>query len=301
MEILESALRLSVPLAFAALGGVLSERVGVVNIALEGMLLSGAFAAMAAAHGFQCGWLGVAAAALCGALLGLLHALLVLRLRVDAIISGVGINLLAAGATTFLLRSAFSSGGVGVQVSGPAPWLPSLRNVPVLGLLLGGVTPLVPLAVLCCAAAWFVLYRTRPGLQLRAVGEAPAAARAAGIPVNAYRALWLAAGGALAGVGGAYLSLVSSGRFTENLSAGRGFLALAAVILGRWHPLGAVTAVLLFGLSEALQFRLQGQPVLGVTLPSELWSALPYLLGLLALAGFLGRSRPPAGLGQVEA
>jgi len=301
MDLVEAALRLSTPLVFAALGGVLSERVGVVNIGLEAMLLGGAFCAMAATHALGNSWLGIAAAAVCGLVLGLLHALLVLRLRVDAIISGVGLNLLALGLTTALLRSSFSESAVGVQVKPPTPFLPALQGVPVLGTLLGATTVFVPLALLAVAAVWFLAYRTRPGLQLRAVGEAPAAARAAGVPVDRLRAGWLAAGGALAGIGGAYLSLEAAGRFTENLSAGRGYLALAAVILGRWHPLGAAAAVLFFGAAEALQIGLQGRPLWGFQPPADLLTALPYLLGLLALMGALGRARPPAALGATTA
>lgn len=297
MEFVESALRLSTPLVFAALGGVLSERVGVVNIGLEAMLLGGAFCAMAAAHALGNPWAGVAAAALCGLLLGLLHAILVLRLRVDAIISGVGLNLLALGLTTALLRSAFSQSAVGVQVRAPEPFFAALKGVPGVGTLLGGGTVFVPLALLALAVVTWVVYRTRPGLQLRAVGEAPAAARAAGIPVERLRFFWLGAGGALAGLGGAYLSLEAAGRFTENLSAGRGYLALAAVILGRWHPAGAAAAVLFFAAAEALQITLQGRPLWGFQPPADLLTALPYLLGLAALMGLLGRARPPAGLG----
>jgi simple sugar transport system permease protein len=299
MDVLESAIRLSTPLLFAALGGVLSERAGIVNIALEGMLLSAAFAAMVAAHASGSAWLGVLAGAAAGLALGLLHTFLVLRLRVDAIISGIGLNLLSLGITTFLLRSLYS-GGVGVQVRGPAPWLSGLRGLPLLGTLLGAGTPFVPLALAAVAAVWFFTYRTRPGLQLRAIGEAPAAARAAGVRVDQARAFWLAVGGALTGIGGAYLSLEAAGRFTENLSAGRGYLALAAVIFGRWHPVGAAVAVLLFGLGEAAEIKLQGAVLFGNTVPSELLSALPYVLGLLALAGALGRTTPPAGIGQYD-
>lgn len=301
MELIESALRLSVPLIFAALGGVLSERAGVINIALEGMLLGGAFAGMAAAHATGSPWMGVLGALVCGGLIGLLHAALVLGLRVDAIISGVGINLLALGLTTFLLRSAFSDASVGVTVSAPAPWTPGLRRLPILGSLLGASTPLVPLAWISVLLVWVLMYRTRAGLQLRALGEGPGAARAAGVNVDVMRHLWLALGGALAGMGGAYLSLVATGRFTENLSAGRGYLALAAVIFGRWRPLGTAAAVLAFGLAEALQITLQGNLLLGWRAPSELLTSLPYVLGLCALAGALGRIRPPAALGQVEA
>jgi simple sugar transport system permease protein len=300
MELLESTLRLSTPLLFAVLGGVLSERVGVVNIALEGILLSGAFAAMAFAAVTGQPWLGIVGAAACGTLVALLHAFAVLKLRVDAIISGVALNLLALGVTTFLLRARFSEGGVGIEVHGPAGWFPALGAVPVLGTLVGATTPFVPLALLSVLAVWWVVYRTRPGLQLRSVGEAPAAARAAGLPVDRLRTLWLAVGGALTGMGGAYLSLEAAGRFTENASAGRGYLALAAVIFGRWQPLGGAAAVLFFGFGEAVQIALQGQSPMGVRLPSEWLSALPYLLGLLALAGALGRTAPPAAIGQFD-
>lgn len=300
MELLESALRLSTPLVFAALGGVLSERVGVVNIALEGMLLSGAFAGMAGMYRTGNPWLGILSAALAGLALALLHALLVLRLRVDAIISGVGINLLALGITTFLLRSAFSEHGVGVTVHGPPPWLAFLSGVPLLRTLVGATTPLVPLALLSVAGTWLLMSATRPGLQLRAVGEAPKAALAAGVPVDRVRALWLGVGGALAGIGGAYLSMVAADRFTENCSSGRGYLALASVIFGRWHPLGVAGAVLFFSLGEAVEVWAQGHALFGAHVPSEFLSALPYLLGLLALAGALGRVTPPAGLGQYE-
>lgn len=299
MNLLDSAIRLSIPLVFAALGGVLSERVGVVNIALEGMLLGGAFAAMAATAATGNPWLGVLAGAACGAVLGLLHALFVLRLRVDAIISGVGLNLLTLGLTTFLLRAVYD-GGVGVQVRGPDAWVPSLASVPLLGTLLGAVTPFVPLALIAVGATWYLVYRTRPGLHLRAVGEAPHAARAAGVPVDRLRVLWLAVGAGLCGIGGAYLSLEAARRFTENLSAGRGYLALAAVIFGRWHPLGAAAAVLFFGLGEAAEIFLQGKSLFGTPIPSELLTALPYVLGLLALAGALGKTTPPAGIGQLD-
>jgi len=299
MSLLDSAIRLSIPLVFAALGGVLSERVGVVNIALEGMLLAGAFAAMAVAAATGNPWLAILAGAGCSLVLGLLHALFVLRLRVDAIISGVGLNLLAVGLTTFLLR-AWYSGGLDVQVHGPAPWTPGLASVPILGTLLGATTPFVPLALLAVVGTWYALYRTRPGLQLRAVGEAPHAARAAGVRVDQLRVLWIAVGAALCGVGGAYLSLEAARRFTENLSAGRGYLALAAVIFGRWHPIGAAAAVLFFGLGEATEIALQGKQLYGATIPSELLTALPYVFGLLALAGALGKTTPPAGIGKLD-
>lgn len=299
MNLLDSAIRLSIPLVFAALGGVLSERVGVVNIALEGMLLAGAFAAMAVAAATGNPWLAILAGAGCSLVLGLLHALFVLRLRVDAIISGVGLNLLAVGLTTFLLR-AWYSGGLDVQVRGPAPWAPGLATVPILGTLLGATTPFVPLALLAVIGTWYVLYRTRPGLQLRAVGEAPHAARAAGVSVDQLRVLWIAVGAALCGVGGAYLSLEAARRFTENLSAGRGYLALAAVIFGRWHPIGAAAAVLFFALGEATEIALQGKQLYGATIPSELLTALPYVFGLLALAGALGKTTPPAGIGKLD-
>lgn len=300
MELLESALRLSVPMVFAALGGVLSERVGVVNIALEGVLLGGAFAAMAVAHLASNPWIGVAGALLAGSLLALLHGYLVLKLRVDAIISGVSLNLLVLGLTTFLSRARFSPDGVPVQIKGLPSWFPQLSGTGPLGMLLGSTTPFIPMALLAVIGTWFLMHRTRAGLQLRAIGEGPKAAQAAGISLGAQRLFWLGAGGALTGLGGAYLSLDAAHRFTENLSAGRGYLALAAVIFGRWYPLGAAAAVLVFGLGDALQISLQGKKVFGLVVSSDLLSTLPYLLGILALAGVLGRIAPPRGLGQLD-
>ncbi len=300
LNLLESALRVSTPLMFAALGGVLSERAGVINIGLEGMMLVGAFAGWAMALASGNSWLGVLAAAAAGALLASLHAVLVLRLRVDAIISGVGLNLLAVGLTTYVLGAMTGGTYLGDQSARLAPWVPSLAGVPVLGTILGARSPLVPMALLAAGIAWFVMYRTRPGLQLRAVGEAPRAALAAGIRVERARYAWLAIGGALAGLGGAYLALEATGRFTQNATAGRGYLALAAVIFGRWNPVGAATAVAVFALAEAFQMTMQGNRILGLTVPSELMSALPFILGLVALTGVLGKTSPPAGLGQLD-
>lgn len=272
-----SALRLATPLLFAALGGILSERAGVINIALEGKLLAGAFAAAAATLATGDPWLGVAAGAGAGILLGLLHALFGVVLRGDQIVVGVALNLLAAGASMFFMNLLYGS-------SANTPPFAGAGDGP-------GSPPLVLIALLLCPAVDALLRFTRFGLRLRAVGEHPEAAETLGIRPVRVRVAAVAMAGALAGVGGAYLAL-DAAQFVKNMSAGRGFIALAAVIFGKWRPYGAAAACLLFGLAEALQIRLQG---LGI--PTQFVQMIPYLLTMVALAGFVGRSRPPGALG----
>lgn len=276
-ELLAATLRLATPVALAALGGVLSERAGVVNIALESKLLGGAFAAVAVSSATRSPWAGLLAGVLVGAGVGALHAALTQKLKVEPILSGVALNLIALGATSY-----------GVRLAGSA------------GLEAGSTLPaelFVGLAVVFTALLWLTLYRTPLGLRIRACGERPQAVIAAGVDVWKLRLGAVTVAGALAGLGGAGLALVGLGTFTEGMSAGRGFLALAAVILGRWHPLGAVSAALLFGLGDALQVQLQTQKV---AIPPDLLQLLPYVLSLGALALSRGRSRAPAALGQSQ-
>ena len=276
-ELFAATLRLASPVTLAALGGVLSERVGVVNIALESKLLGGAFAAVAVASATRSPWAGLLAGVFVGAGIGALHAALTQRLKVEPILSGVALNLIALGATSY-----------GVRLAGSA------------GLEAGSTLPaelFVGLAVVLTGLLWLTLYRTPLGLRIRACGERPQAVLAAGVDVWKLRLGAVTVAGALAGLGGAGLALVGLGTFSEGMSAGRGFLALAAVILGRWHPLGAVSAALLFGFGDALQVQLQTQKV---AVPSDLLQLLPYVLSLGALGLSRGRSRAPASLGQAE-
>lgn len=279
MDLLVTGVRLATPLVFAALGGVLSERAGVVNLALEGKLLGGAFAGTVVAVATGNPYLAVLGAAGGGALLGLVHALAGVVLRGDQIVSGIALNLLVLGATQFLMEILYGSSANSPAVAG-MPELPGL-----------GLPPLVVLALVAVPAVHVVLEHTRFGLRLRAAGEYPEAAESEGIAVVPVRIAAVTLAGALAGIGGAYLVLEAS-QFVKNMAAGRGYLALAAVIFGKWKPVPAAAACLFFGVTEALQIRLQGRG-----LPTQFVQMIPYLLTMVALAGLVGRSRPPSALG----
>lgn len=292
-DYLIASLRLAIPLAFAALGGLYSERSGVLNIALEGMLLTGAFASASATIFSNNVWVGVLASLIAGGLVGLLHALLCVTLRINQLVSGLAINLVAAGLTAFLARLVFSGGAQrlpGIE----AISVPGLVNIPIFGPLLFNQDVLVYFLVLLTFFTNYLLFYTNPGLTLRAVGEYPRAADTAGISVQLVRYLCVVMSGCLAGLGGAYLALVQVKFFAEGMSAGKGFIAIAALIFGKWHPLGTALACLLFGATEALQLRIQA---LGVNIPYQFLVMLPYVIALLALVGLAGRFSPPAALG----
>ncbi|MBD1941565.1 ABC transporter permease [Coleofasciculus sp. FACHB-712] len=293
-DYLIASLRLSVPLAFAALGGLFSERSGVLNIGLEGMLLSGAFASAAGAFFTGNVWLGMVLAIVVGGLVGLLHAYLCVTLRVDQLVSGLAINLTAAGLTSFWSRVLFNSGQAqqlpGIQIIG----IPGLKNIPIIGNLLFNQDPLIYLLFLLVPLSTYLLFRTSLGLSLRAVGEYPRAADMAGVSVTKLRYVAVTLSGCLAGLGGAYLTLVHVRFFVEDMSAGRGFIALAALIFGRWHPVSTALACLLFGATEALQLRIQA---FNLNIPYQFLVMLPYVIALLALVGLAGKSTPPAALG----
>lgn len=291
---LEATVRTATPLALAALGESVSERSGVINVGLEGAIMAGCFGAVvgAATGGVV---LGLAGGLSAGLAIGVLMAALVVELRTDQIITGTALTLAAYGATGALYRVIFGAGGVALSIPTLTPLsIPALSSIPVIGgalfaqpvttYLMAGLVPL----------AWFGLYRTHGGLALRAVGEYAPAATAAGIAVRRYRWLGVLTGSALGGLAGASLVL-TVGTFSEQMSAGRGFIAIAIVALGRWTPHGAALAALLFGAASALQFRFQAA---GSTLPYQVFLALPYLLTLVVLAAGVGRARAPAGLGR---
>jgi general nucleoside transport system permease protein len=282
LALFAAALRLWTPLALAAMGGVVSERSGVVNIALEGMMLGGAFASVAAARATGNALVGLLAGVVVGAVIGFLHAIFTQALRVPHILSGVALNLGVLGLTTFALRDIIRRGADGLDTKVLLP-----------GELMGLV------AVAAVAGTWFVLYRLPLGLRLRACGENAKAARSAGLSVARLRYGAVITSGALAGLGGVALALTGLGAFTENMTAGRGYIALAAVIFGRWNPLGAAAAALLFGFGDALQLSLQ---TAGLTksIPPDFLTLLPYLLTLIALASFSGKGNAPASLGVEE-
>jgi ABC-type uncharacterized transport system permease subunit len=285
-----ASLRIGVPYTLAALGSTFSERGGVINIALEGMMLNGALAYVLGAHWTGNPWAGVAAAVAAGVLTGLLHALVTVRFRADQITSGLGINLLAAGLTKFVLTQVFHSSSNSSRVVGLPDWdLFGLARLPALGPVLA--TPLVLLTVLLVLLGQALLFRSVFGLRLRSIGERPEAAATLGLPVTFYRYAGVLISGALAGLAGAWLASEQHS-FTDGMTNGRGYIAIAAMIVGKWSPLGAAAACLMFGAAEALQITLQGS-----AFPSDLLQMLPYLVTMLALAGFIGRAIPPRALG----
>jgi ABC-type uncharacterized transport system permease subunit len=294
IDYLVSSLRLAIPLSYAALGGLYSERSGVLNIALEGMLLTGAFASAAATFYSGNVWVGVVAALIAGGLVGLLHAFLCVSLGVNQLVSGLAINLVASGLTSFSARLVFSSGGV-QSLPGIEPiMIPGFANIPFIGLLLFQQDILFYLLVILVVLTQYFLFHTNPGLTLLAVGESPKAAETAGVSVQRVRYLAVVVSGCLAALGGAYLSLVQVKYFAEGMSAGKGFIAIAALIFGKWNPIGSALACLLFGATEALQLRIQA---LGANIPYQFLTMLPYIIAILALVGLAGKSTPPAALG----
>lgn len=283
IALLTATLRMASPLLFAAMGGILSERSGVMNIALEGFMLLGAFAAATATYYSHNPWLGVLAAMAAGAVGGLVHAVWCVTLRGDQIVAGTALNLLGVGIPAFLVQ----------RIWGMAGGSPTIDNqLPTIG---RGLNVLVPVAFLLVPVIQYLLFRTKAGLRIMASGEHPQAAESVGIPVATYRYACVVASGALAGIGGAYLSIGDLSQFTTTITAGRGFIALAAVIFGNWTPIGALGATLLFGGAQAVQIQAQ---VTGLPVSKDLLTALPYILTLVAITGLFRRSTPPAGLGK---
>jgi simple sugar transport system permease protein len=292
MPLLASAIRLTVPILLAALGGVFSERGGVVNIALEGMMITGTF--FGALGAYQHGPLaGALYATLGGAGLALIHAVVTVTFGVDQIIAGVALNLLAAGVTRFLTIQIFGVATQSPGVSGFVPFsIPALDHVPELAPLVTGISPLVPVTVLLVLLGQWVLRRTAFGLRLRAVGENPRAAETLGINVYRMRYTGVLLSGALAGLAGAYLVLEQAHSYLEGMTQGLGFIALAAVIFGNWWPAGALGAAVLFGFFEAVSLR-----VVASNIPYQFIQSLPYVVTILALAGVVRRATPPAADG----
>ncbi|HEX8150286.1 MAG TPA: ABC transporter permease [Pyrinomonadaceae bacterium] len=280
--LLLSAVRLATPLLLAALGGMFSERAGVINIALEGLMLAGAFTAAAVTWWAGSPWVGLVSAVLAGAAIAGVHAVACIRYRADQVVTGTAINILMLGVPALLSGAFFLS-------SGSTPQVPRENLIP--------WTPIV-IAVALVPLTYYVLYYTPFGLRLRAVGENPEAADAAGVSVKAMRYAAVLLSGALAGIGGAYLSIGQSSLFTRNMSAGRGFIALAALIFGKWRPVQTMLACLLFGFTEAVAIQLQGVHIFGdEEIPTQFVQIIPYVLTIVVLAGFIGTSRAPRALG----
>jgi ABC-type uncharacterized transport system permease subunit len=297
LSLLASMIRLSTPLILAALGGMYSERGGVINIALEGIMLAGAFTAAAVTVFTQNPWIGLLAAAVAGLLVSLIHAVASIQFKADQVVVGTAINILFLGVPALVSGALFESTGSTPQLPREQTlpdWnIPGIESIPVLSQLLSGHKPIVYIALAAVPVSYYVLFRTRFGLRLRAVGENPEAADTAGVSVARMRYAGVMLSGLLAGIGGAYLSIGQNSLFTRNMTAGRGFIALAALIFGKWHPVGAFLACLLFGLADAISIRMQGV----VDIPVQFIQIIPYVLTLVVLAGFIGRAIPPRAIG----
>ena len=310
VQVADSAVRLSALLIFASLAGLFSERSGVFDIGLEGKMLGAAFAAAAAAAATGSAWIGLLAGIGASVFLAIIHALASITFRGNQIISGVAINFLASGLTVLISQAWYQKGGTTPALQGSArfneivlPFADTIKDVPIIGLLyselLSGHRILVYVAFAFVPLAWFILYRTRFGLRLRAVGENPDAVDTAGISVVwlRYRAVIIA--GILCGFGGAYLSIAQSSFFGREMTAGKGFIALAALIFARWLPWNLLWACLLFGLLEAIAIRFQSIQIPGVgEIPVQFMQATPYILTVVLLAGFVGKAIPPKAGGR---
>ncbi|RBW52291.1 ABC transporter permease [Ruegeria sp. A3M17] len=309
IQVLDSTIRLATPLLLACLAGLYSERAGIFDIGLEGKMLMAAFfsAAVAAVTGSV--WLGLLAGIASSLVLSGLHGLASITFRGNQLISGVAINFLAAGMTVLVAQSWFEQGGRTPSLFGGGrftpinfPFAESLSGVPIIGPiyseLLSGHSILVYIAFLMVPATWWVLYRTRFGLRLRAVGENPAAVDTAGVSVVGLRYAAVAICGVLCGIAGAYLATALQAGFVKDMTAGRGFIALAALIFAKWRPWHAMGACLLFGLLQAIALRFQNIDLGGVVIPVQVMDALPYVLTVVILAGFVGKAVPPRAGGE---
>lgn len=309
IQILDSALRLMVPLLLACLAGLYSERAGVFDIGLEGKMLMAAFCAASVAYATGNAWLGLLAGIAGAMALAVVHGLASITFRGNQLISGVAINFLASGLTVLLGQKIFGLGGRTPSLEGAArfteitlPFADALRGVPVLGRiyadLISGHSVLVYLALATVPLTWWILYRTRFGLRLRAVGENPASVDTAGVSVTRLRYAAVLICGLLCGIAGTYLATAISAGFVKEMTAGRGFIALAALIFAKWRPWGALGACFLFGLLEAIANRFPNLDLGFVTVPSMFMNALPYILTVIILAGFVGRAIPPRAGGE---
>jgi ABC-type uncharacterized transport system permease subunit len=286
LSFLTQMIRIAVPYLFAASGGVVAERAGIVSLTLEGFMLSGAFAAVLGTSYSGSPWVGVVCGMLGGLIFSLIHAVATIRYRADQVVVGVAINLLAIGVTRFFLKLFFASSSNSPRVAGFGGNMKAA----------GFDNPLLWLGVVVAPAVAFMIYHTPFGLRVRAAGEHPDAAESVGVSVKRVRYLAVAISGILAALGGVYLAL-DQHQFTDQMTAGRGFIAISAVIFGRWDPVRAAFACLLFAAAETLQIQLQGSHAIA----SQFIEMIPYVLTIIALAGVVGRAVPPAALGKVEA
>jgi ABC-type uncharacterized transport system permease subunit len=286
-----AAIRMATPIVYAALGGMFSERVGIVNIGLEGIMLTSAFSGVVTSYYTGNPWLGVIVAVITGGLIALIHAVITIEYAGDQIVSGTGINILALGFTSYMTQIIWGNRGASDSIEGISSLpIPIISDIPVIGRIIGNHSPLVYLMPFIVLASYYVLFKTPFGLRIRAVGEHPTAAETAGVDVIKIKYIGVILSGMLAGLGGAFLSLSHLNLFTRGMTGGRGFIAMAAMIFGKWMPFGVFFSGLLFGFADALQIRLQS---LGI-LPPQIILTIPYVLTVAILAGFVGRARAPS-------
>jgi len=299
---LQATLTAATPLTLGAMTGIFCERSGIINIAIEGMMLSGAFAAVAFASIFGSLWMGLLAASLVGGVMAALHAVLSIKYKVDQIISGTVINILAVGATRFLNIRVLEPAGLSTPGSFGIVRIPVLADIPIVGPILFENQPTTFIMLILLVVVNYVIFFTPWGLRMRACGEHPRAADTVGIHVNRTRYLSVILGGLIAGIGGAYFSLGVVGTFEDNMTRGQGFVALAAMIFGNWNPIGGFLAALLFGFADALQVKMQIiepiLPFINVPIPPEFLQMAPYILTIIVVAGVVGRVVPPAAEGK---
>jgi simple sugar transport system permease protein len=294
--LLIATVRLAVPLLYTALGEMFSEKAGLLNIGLEGIMTFGAVSGFFGAYLTKNPWMGMIAGIIGGVIINMIFAFATVSLKSDQIVNGMVITILAAGAASYLYRSVFGISGTDMAINGfKETVLPLLGQIPLLGEMLFKYTAPVYIAFLLVPVCYVVLYKTTFGLRLRSVGEYPQAADSLGINVDRMRYVAAILCGALGGLGGAYMSVAYMNRFVDNMVAGRGFIALAAVIFGNWKPGQVMVACLLFGFADALQLRLQA---IGLLIPYQFLVMLPYLLTLIAIAGVVGKTVGPAAVGQ---
>lgn len=305
-EIINTTFVFATALILASLGGIFSERSGVTNLGLEGLMVFGAFASALGGYyaesagmgGTAAAWIGVLAALVLGVIVSLIHAVASITFKADQVISGIVINFLAAGSTLYLVKLLFNGSGDSERIQGFNKLdIPGLTNIPFVGSVFFNAYPTTYLAIILVIVGWYVLYKTPFGLRLRAVGEHPSAADTVGVKVNRLRYIGVMISGALAGLGGATITLTTTNTFSHNTISGQGYIAIAAMIFGKWNPVGAFGAALFFGFSQALRNVVQLNEW-AKSIPQEIFFMLPYVLTIIVLIGVVGRSSAPAALGQ---
>ena len=290
LSLLAGAIRVTIPIAFAALAGMLSERAGIINMGLEGLMLMGSFFGVVGSYITGSGWMGLIFAMAAGAVLGLIMAVFTIGFKCEHMLAGVGINIMSSGLSIVLLQMIWQTKGKSSMVDGlGVVSVPILNRIPIVRQLIGNISPLFYILILCVVLLWFVLYHIPVGLRVRVIGDNPFMAGSMGVKVYKYQYLSLMVSGMLAALGGAYLSIGDINMFSKDMVAGRGYIALSMVILGGWHPVGVAAGGLVYGLAQSLQFRIQS-----VDIPPQFVQMLPYVVTILVLVFARSKSKAPA-------